>query len=489
MHAFHGEAQRSPKLADGERGMTHNAYPQHPVLLVDDDPLWLQGLVMILKAGGIGNVVACEDGEQAMGVLKRQPVSAVTLDLAMPAMSGRDLLPRMAAQFPQTPIIVLTGSSHVEAAVESIKQGAYDYYSKTVERERLVAGVKRAIAMYELQRERDLLRDGLLHETLRSPEAFSEFITASPAVRTIFRYIESVAPTRWPVLVTGESGVGKEIVARAIHRLSGCAGQFVAVNVAGIDETAFADTLFGHRRGAFTGANDNRRGIVDTASGGTLFLDEIGDLPGDSQVKLLRLLQEHEYFPLGADVPQRSEARIVAATNRPLRELRTGGFRADLFYRLTTHHVHIPPLRERREDVPLLLDHFMNRACRALDRPVPQLPARLLSVLDRYSFPGNVRELEGMVFDAVSRHRSGPLTFETFTARIAGVEADALGASALQPERGRVRFGEQLPTLREIAHDLIDEALRRADGNQAEAARMLGITRQALNRRLNSEAD
>ncbi len=468
--------------------MIINTYPQHPVLLVDDDMAWLHGFGMVLKASGVTNVALCNEGGHAMQLLREQPFSMVALDLTMPDLSGRELLPRMAAQFPQTPIIIVTGANHVEAAVECIKQGAYDYFVKTVERERLIAGVKRAIAMYELQRERDLLRDGLLQDTLRHPEAFSSFITVAPGVRSMFRYIESVAPTARPVLVTGESGVGKELVARAIHRLSGRCGPFVAVNVAGVDATAFADTLFGHRRGAFTGAEELRRGMVEMASGGTLFLDEIGDLQPDSQVKLLRLLQENEYYALGSDAPQQCAARVVAATNRPLADLRAGAFRPDLFYRLTTHHVHIPPLRERREDIPLLLDHFVCRASLALKRPQPVLPPELYSLLAQYAFPGNVRELEGMVFDAVSRHRAGVLSLDAFVART-GEAQWATGPPPAGDAAGGVAFPRELPTLRASTESLVEEALRRANGNQAEAARMLGITRQALNRRLHAERD
>ncbi|UCD47624.1 MAG: sigma-54-dependent Fis family transcriptional regulator, partial [Deltaproteobacteria bacterium] len=319
------------------------------------------------------------------------------------------------------------------------------------------------------------------------PEAFAAIIHASREMRAVLQYTEAIACTSQTVLITGETGVGKELVARAVHIISGRKGPFVAVNVAGLDDNVFSDTLFGHKKGAFTGAEEERSGLLEKASGGTLFLDEIGDLPPSSQVKLLRLLQEHEYFPLGSDILKQSDARIVVATNKDIQDLQESGrLRADLYFRLHTHHVHIPPLKERTDDLPVLLDHFFEAAARALKKKTPTVPKELLDLCKAYSFPGNVRELESMVFDAVSSHGSGVLSLNAFK-KAMGLDKNTSMRSASDPlstHNVSISFSELLPKLKEAEQILIDEAMKRADGNQGIAASMLGISRQALNRRL-----
>jgi DNA-binding NtrC family response regulator len=302
----------------------------------------------------------------------------------------------------------------------------------------------------------------------------------------VFRYAEAIAPTSLPVLVTGETGVGKELLARAVHTLSGRTGPFVAVNVAGLDDTLFSDTLFGHRRGAFTGATDDRPGMIRRAARGTLFLDEIGDLGGDSQIKLLRLLQEREYHPLGEDAPHTSDARLVFATNRDLEKLAAEGrFRKDLYYRLRSHRIHLPPLRERPADLPLLVDHLLASAAEAIGRRPPRASRELYAWCMRRSFPGNIRELEGLLADAVLRHPNGELTpgdLASASGDDAGVARPADRGDAPPPDL----FAQvlRLPTIAEAEELLIREALRRADGNQTLAARMLDMSRTTLNKRL-----
>jgi DNA-binding NtrC family response regulator len=368
-----------------------------------------------------------------------------------------------------------------------MRSGAFDYMVKPVEKSRLVSGVKRAIEIRELQRENKLLRAHVLSDKLEHPEAFSEIFTNSPIMRSIFQYIEAISLSPQPALVTGETGVGKELVARAIHRLSRRTGAFVPINVAGLDENVFADTLFGHRKGAFTGADQARSGLVEQASGGTLFLDEIGDLSPSSQIKLLRLLQDGEFFPLGSDVAKRSDARVVVATNQDLEVLQASGkFRKDLYYRLCAHHIHLPPLRERMEDLPVLVDHFLETESQTLEKKKPTPPQELLTLLSTYHFPGNVRELKSMILDAVSSHRSGKLSMEVFKSYIRQRHPiPHIDSKRFPPgETSLLSFPEQLPTLKQTEQFLISEAMKRAEGNQAIAAQMLGITRQALNKRL-----
>ena len=306
-------------------------------------------------------------------------------------------------------------------------------------------------------------------------------------MHALFRYVEAVARSPQPVLITGETGTGKELLARAVHRLAAPRGDFVAVNVAGLDDQVFSDTLFGHTRGAFTGADRPREGLITRAEDGTLFLDEIGDLAAISQVKLLRLLQEGTYYPLGADRPRQSRARVVVATNRDVvQDVQAGTFRKDLYYRLRAHHIELPPLRARRDDLALLVNHCLTKAAAALHKPVPTAPLALYQLLHTYAFPGNVRELEAMVFDAVARHQSGSLSLQAFK------EAMGAGRTLLTGEPGATPAlaspstweAEPLPTLKEMEEALIAAALRHAAGNQGVAAGLLGVSRQALNKRL-----
>jgi DNA-binding NtrC family response regulator len=467
--------------------MMTSTYPYLPILMVDDELQTLNSFEYVLRSANMTNIIRCQDSRNVLGIFSAQEIEMMMLDLSMPHISGEELLLMVTKDFPEVPVIVVTGSNDVEIAVACMKTGAFDYMVKPVEKSRLISGVKRAIELRELQRENKLLRTHVLSDKLENPEAFSEIVTNSPIMRSIFQYIEAISLSPQPVLITGETGVGKELVAKAIHQLSHRKGTFVPVNVAGLDDNVFADTLFGHRKGAFTGADQVRSGLVEQASGGTLLLDEIGDLSPASQVKLLRLLQDGEYFPLGSDVGKRSDARVLVATNQDIQALQESGkFRKDLYYRLCAHPVHIPPLRERGEDMPILLNHFLEKASKILGKKKPTPPRELLTLLSTYHFPGNIRELESMILDAVSSHKSGKLSMDVFKSYIRQRQPsfDIDSKQLLEGEHVPVSFSEQLPTLRHAEQLLISEAMKRANGNQAIAAQLLGITRQALNKRL-----
>jgi DNA-binding NtrC family response regulator len=464
--------------------MNESTYPHFPVMLVDDEEQALNSFEMALRSARMNHFIRCQDSREVMRLLREQEVEVMLLDLRMPHLSGEELLPMIGGDFPEVPVIVITGANDVDTAVKCMKAGAFDYILKPVEKNRLIAGVRRAIEIRELQRENRMLRAHVLTGQVEHPEAFSEIVTCSPAMRSIFQYIEAICTSPRPVLITGETGVGKELVARSVHALSGRKGGFVPVNVAGLDDNVFADTLFGHKKGAFTGADQARSGLVEQASGGSLFLDEIGDLNAASQVKLLRLLQDGEFFPLGSDVPKRSDARIVVATNQNLGALEaSGNFRKDLYYRLCDHHVHIPPLRERLEDLPLLVEHFLEKTSKTLGKKKPTPPEELVTLLSTYDFPGNIRELESMLIDAVSAHKGGKLSMEMFKGHIF---KDRIPYELDLPKEQQtfMTFPEKLPTLKEAEDLLIREALQRAEGNQSIAALCLGISRQALNKRL-----
>ncbi|GGY04238.1 sigma-54-dependent Fis family transcriptional regulator [Litchfieldella qijiaojingensis] len=464
--------------------MTKNLYPSFGLLLVDDEPSFLRSLSIALeRSGGITHIHRCQDSREVMETLARENIGLVTLDLTMPHLSGERLLTQIVEEHPDMGVIVISGLNQVETAVNCIKLGAFDYFVKTDEESRLIEGIKRAIRLQELRQENQELRKRFLNDTLEHPEAFAHIVTGDKGMRSVFQYLESVALTSQPILITGESGVGKELIARAAHTLSDRSGPLVCVNVAGLDDNVFADTLFGHQRGAFTGADQARAGMIEQAAEGTLFLDEIGDLSMASQVKLLRLLQEGEYYPLGSDRPKRMRARVVVATHQDLGEKQMAGeFRKDLYYRLRTHQVHIPPLRQRKQDIPLLLEYFLAEAAEELGKSKPTYPPELPVLLTNYDFPGNVRELRAMVFDAMSVHKSRTLSMDVFKRAIQQACQDTpLDRAA---ERDVFASDEPLPTLDEVADLLVQEAMRRAEGNQSIASRLLGISQPALSKRL-----
>ena len=462
-------------------------YPARPVLLVDDEEFILQSYNNLLRNNWINNILCCSESRHVLGLFAAREVEVVILDLSMPHLSGQELLPKLVGMFADVPVIVVTADTELDMAVDCMKNGAFDYLVKPVEPRRFVTTIERAIQVRELKRENADLKRHFHTNTLDHPEAFARILTNDAQVRSLFLYVESIAPSSEPVLILGETGTGKELFAQAIHAASARAGTFVPVNAAGLDDNMFADTLFGHVKGAYTGASDPRPGLVEKAAGGTLFLDEIGDLTVASQVKLLRFLQEKEYRPLGSDTPKHSDARVLVATNRDIRRLlEAGDFRQDLYYRLMAHQIRIPPLRERRDDLPLLIHHFLEEAARELNKTKPTPPKELLVHLATYHFPGNVRELKAMVHNAVSRHPSGVLSLSSFTEHIAEQTLCPVPAGTTpvltDPGTPLAFSSEKLPTLDEANLLLVEEALRRANNNQGAAAAILGVSRQTMNR-------
>ena len=465
--------------------MVKGKHPENPILIVDDESLILVSLSAALESAGIDNIITCEDARKVMGILKEGELDVLLLDLNMPHVSGKELLPKIREEYPDLLVIVISGITEVAMAVECMKLGVFDYLVKAIEKSKLLATVGRALEIQQLKRENISLKSRLIDGHLNHPEIFTEIVFHEEKMRSMLMYVESIAETQQTVLVSGETGVGKELIARAIHLISRRKGELVTVNVAGYDENMFSDALFGHLKGAYTGADRDRPGLIEKADNGTLFLDEIGDLKFESQIKLLRLLESREYYPLGSDVPRRTNTRIVVATNCDLEdEVNRGNFRKDLYFRLKTHHVTIPPLRERIKDLSLLVDHFLIEAAGELGKPVPEVSADLYVLLKSYSFPGNIRELKSILFDAVSRHRSGPLSLKFVK--------EALGQrGATKPKLTKEQYfaeAVQLPTIKEATEMLVAEAMNRAGGNQSIAARILGITPQALSQRLKRDA-
>jgi DNA-binding NtrC family response regulator len=415
--------------------MSQTAPEPTTILVVDDEEWTLRGVRRTLRSHGFESVLTCSDSRKAVGLIRENRVALLLLDLMMPHVGGEEILAELSKVSPELPVIVVTAEQEVSSAVRCMKLGASDYLVKPVDPEQLVAAVHRTLEHSALRDENARLRDQFFRQDLSEPEAFAHIVTSDASMRRLFAYLEAISRGSQPVLVVGETGTGKELVAKALHLASKRDGPFVAVNVAGLDDTMFSDTLFGHRAGAFTGATSPRKGMIETAASGTLFLDEIGDLTEASQVKLLRLLQEREYHPLGSDSTRLLKARVVAATNRDPSTLRQ-----DLYYRLRSYRVQIPPLRERRGDIGILIDRFAAEAAQDLGRPTPTVPADLLARVSGYGFPGNVRELQALVSESVARGTQATMSLEPFL-DLAGTATPGAGAERTAPPEGSAESG------------------------------------------------
>jgi DNA-binding NtrC family response regulator len=452
------------------------------ILLVDDEEMFLRSARLALAADGWTNVTIEIDSRKVEELLKSRPFDVVALDLTMPYVSGLELLKHISEHYPETTVIVITGINEIDSVVDCMRKSAFDYIVKPVRQEILCSRIRKAVDHQSSLKETNLLKETILDGSIKNPALFSSIVTSSKRMLNLFRYAEAVAPSELPILITGETGTGKELMARVIHTLSGRKGTFVPVNAASLATSIFADTLFGHTRGAYTGAQQDRKGLIEEAADGTLFLDELGDLDLESQVALLRLLQEREYQPLGSDKPRRSKARIVAATNKKVTP--EGPFRRDLYYRLQAHHIHIPPLRERMEDVPLIARSFIEKASEELGKVIHHIPIELDDLLMQHNFPGNIRELEGIVYDAVSQNNSGTLSLQVFKNKIGGSAQNIVSLKTSNDQTANtVSFPHPLPTMKAMEDILIKEALLRCNGNKTLAAHMLGLSRQTLIKR------
>lgn len=460
------------------------------ILLVDDEPQILKSYRTTLLSKGISNVITCEDSSKVMPIMESQPIDVVVLDLIMPEPTGEQLLDMIGEKYPDIPVIIVTALNEVEMAVKCLQQGARDYMVKPVERNRFVSGIQRMMEIRRLEAENKLLKQLVFAEELKHPDVFREIVTQNKKMISIFKYMEAIGPSPEPILITGETGVGKELFSQAIHQLSGRSGKFIAINVAGLDDNMFSDTLFGHQKGAFTDAHSQRSGLVEEANGGTLFLDEIGDLNHSSQVKLLRLLQEKEYYPLGCDRLKRTDCRVICSTNHSLKEkINDGSFRNDLYYRLNTHNINIPPLRDRQDDIPVLFDHYFTEASESLGKSLDFNPACALSLITKYQFPGNVRELRALVYDLVSRVENEKdleqairmkLNLEGTTTEKC-VNGELKNYSDIQNDLSAY---DQLPKLEEFEKFIVQEALNRTKGNISSAAKLLGVHRHTISNKL-----
>lgn len=440
------------------------------ILIVEDEDKLRRVIELQLQSAGFETDGAAS-AEQAMPLV--QLADLILTDLRLPGMDGLQFLQQLQARGVQAGMIVMTAHGSIETAVEAMKRGALDFLQKPFSLDHLTTVVSKAMDVQSLRAENQRLRD-----QLDQRYQFDNIIGRSPAMREIFRIVERVAPTKTTVLLAGESGVGKDMIGRAIHQHSPRKHlPFVKINCTAIPENLMESELFGYEKGAFTGANISKPGKFEQAHGGTVFLDEIGDVPGSIQVKLLRILQERQFERLGSNVTRDVDVRVIAATNVDLRAALEGGrFREDLYYRLNVIPINIPPLRDRKEDIPFLAMHFVQKLANDLGTTAKELSPAAIDRLLEHSWPGNVRELENTI------ERSMVLTsHEVLQAADIRLEAPRLSTAAASIQMPLLPEGE---TLEHWEQMMIREALRRANGNKSQAARSLGLTRNALRYRL-----
>ncbi len=445
------------------------------VLVVDDDPLVRETVEELLEDHGIQATVV-GDGDAALVAAEEVEFDVVLSDIRMPGRDGMEILPELRDLRPATPVILMTGFASIDSAVEAMRAGAFDYLTKPFKSEAMLTALERAFEFRELERENTRLR-----RAVDRTSSFGDLIGESPAMQEIYGLIRKISGSSSNILITGESGTGKEVVARTIHFTGARSDQpFVPINCTAMPEGLLESELFGHVRGAFTGAHANKRGLFEEADGGTLFLDEIGDMPPALQSKMLRVLQDREIRPVGGNKAVKVDVRVVAATNKDLRqEIAEGRFRKDLFYRLNVIPIAIPPLRERPEDIPLLAEAFLRK--HASERRAHLSPAAM-EQLKRYPWDGNARELENAIERALVL--SG------------GVEIEPADL-ALEPGGEAVEFEEALLgeacrkrlTVRELTDRYIDRVLQETGGSKSEAARILGLNRRTLYRRGERDGD
>jgi DNA-binding NtrC family response regulator len=442
-------------------------------ILVVDDEQNMQAVMRLILEGAGHEVLLADSGEDALTHVQNPNLDVVLSDLKMPGMGGEQFILRFRQERPDVPVIVVTAHGTIRSAVKSVQDGAADYLAKPFEPEELEIAVHNAIKLRDILRENQQLK-----ETVSQSQAAKRMIGVSPAAKKLLEEIERVAPYKTGVLIVGESGTGKELVARTIHELSPRHDHpWVAINCSAIPRDLMESELFGYVKGAFTGATQNRLGRLEQAQGGTLFLDEIGDLDASLQAKLLRVLQEREFSPVGSDQVRSVDVRFLAATNRDLKAfVREGKFREDLFYRLDVYNIVVPPLRERREDIPLLAQTFLRQLAAETDREITDFTPTALDVLTRYAWPGNIRELRNAVERSVLSCRGKLIDTPDLPDTIRAGAGAAERALTLD-QLGTQNFDDWLA---EVERNAIQQALAQCHGVQAQAARRLGITERSL---------
>lgn len=448
---------------------------QTHILLIDDEKNYLLVLELLLLDAGYA-VTALNDPEAALAFLDESEVDVLVTDMKMPRLSGKDVLMHVKRDYPHIPVLIMTAFGSIESAVDVMKMGAFDYITKPFANDELLLSVQNAAELAKVHR-----RYRLLHENLEERYGLHRIIGKSKGIRSVLALVDKAAPTKSNVLISGESGTGKELVARAIHFASPRKdGPFISVNCMALNPGVLESELFGHEKGSFTGAVALRRGRFELASGGTLFLDEIGELSQDMQIKLLRVLQERRFERVGGSEEIEVDIRVVTATNKDLQhEVEKGSFREDLYYRLNVVHIHLPPLRERREDIPLLLAHFVEKIATESNLPRKIISPEALDYLSGYEWPGNIRQLENVVERCMVMVSDDTVTVADLPPEVKDDEAQLKNALDMLPVQLNLA-----DTLDKLEAALIRRALARADFVQVKAADLLGISKSLLQYKL-----
>jgi DNA-binding NtrC family response regulator len=444
-----------------------------PILIVDDDVSLLASIRATLLSAGMPEPAVLSDGRRVFDLLRTHQFQVILLDLILPSISGMDILKKIKKEFPSIECVIITAVGEVSSAVEAMRCGAYDYLVKPIESEKLTIVVNRAFERFNLHHTLSLFTRHQSFSDLKKPQAFQDMIAEDESMARIFHQVEAVSPTDYSILITGESGTGKEMLARIIHALSfRSRGPFVAVNMGSLSIPLFEADFFGHSKGAFTGAQTERKGFLETAQGGSVFLDEITELDPDLQGKLLRVIEEKELYRLGSSDIRRVDVRFIASTNRDVHELiKNGRFRNDLFYRLDTFHIHLPPLRERKKDILPLANYFLRLYVKQNQKEIDSVASDLAERLLTYSFPGNIRELKNIIASGVLLEKTNSLT-------LASSQNSGLFLAS------KPTGGEGLLSLAEVEKRHLLCMLDAVGGNRTKAAKILGIGLKTLRRKL-----
>ena len=446
---------------------------KNPILIIDDESSYLQLMKEFLNQEGYVNVLTEQNPLQVLPLLERTDIDLILLDIFMPEMNGLELLEKIYAVYPGIPVIVITAVHEVQIALKAIKLGAYEFITKPPDTDRLLITIRRALDTKLLESERDSLRRALL-EQKPSRRIFSDIITDSPSMHKVFELAEIFAPTNETIFIAGETGTGKDMIARKIHDLSPRRDKpFIAVNLASISPSLFESELFGYKKGTFTGALEDKIGYFEAANGGTIFLDEVGELPVPLQGKLLRTIQYNEIYRIGDPKPVLLDIRIISATNKDLLEaVNKKEFRADLYYRLNRGYIYMPPLHKRGDDVVLLAEHFLEQGNRTYNKNIRGFSEAVLDALRNYTYPGNVREMENIVLNAVAKSFD-----ESYINSI-----DLPREYIKPPDNGNHK--PKLVSLDLAAEEHILSVMRTVGNSVQRAAPLLGVSERTLQRRL-----
>ncbi len=450
----------------------------NPILVVDDESSYLELVKDLLNDEGYKNVLTENNPLKVMPLLERTDVDLILLDVYMPEMNGLDLLEKIYAEYPSIPVVIVTAVNEVEIALKAVKLGAYEFITKPPNTDRLLLTIQRALSKRLLESERDSLRKAFIDE---KPErrVFSDLITDSPLMYKVFELTEIFAPTSETVLIAGETGTGKDLIAKKIHDLSPRRNhQFIPVNLASISTTLFESELFGHRKGTFTGADNDKMGYFESANKGTIFLDEIGELPMHLQGKLLRTIQYNEIYRIGDSKPVNLDIRIISATNKDLLEaVHKKEFRADLYYRLNRGFIHLPPLSKRGDDVVILAENFLETGNKVYNRNILGFSEEVMEALKSYTFPGNIRELENIIMNAVVK-----------TSNEEYIKEIDLPAEYMKKPEVKAK-PTKLMKLEDAEEEHILNVMRYVGNNVQSAAPILGVSERTLQRRLKTIRD